>query len=688
MMKSLVANAQTVLTELFRDIRQAYPMMSSLDRDRERLFTLMKTRGLSSLMIDLPNLRTLLLRGLETGCLSLEGPLSCAVSKRTKVPRLFSGLWLHVFTRNGVLRDFPDTNAIFFLQQLTCMLKNVELECSYDRKLLAVEEYYNVEEDLRSPTLLWADSEFDTFGVGQSLSFTDWLFDNERELFPGAEIAPGDRSAVILLAARLQRICDSVAGELGYFDPYGFTESVGKSDVTERFLSHGRGSVSDLGRHADKYALPGWSERLQRVFPNDAFGHYRFDNTLEYQSWKEVQSSKLIAVPKTLAKPRLIASEPTSHQWCQQITLRWLIQRMRTTRLSWFLDLTDQRLSQNMVYAASLPKTGNPRSASSTPLVRPTVNRLGGQRGVARVNPKGRLDVATVDLSSASDRLSCWAIERFLRKNPVLLSALQASRTPFLNDGISGRDAIFLKKFATQGTGVTFPIQSLFFLCCVLASLGCNTLKDSRKWKGRVRVYGDDIIIPVHGYENLRLLLHYLQLKVNDNKSFVHGEFRESCGVEAYRGDNITPICPKTLVCRGPKSERAMLDTSNNLHLAGLWHTAAWFERQTRRREIPVVGLGLGAVGRISFCGSDVSHLKSRWNQNLHRHEVRCRGFVSTQRRKPYNSSSGIFQFFAENPSQDQKWSSGVDPESRLVTRAQWVAVTDFLVESPSFYMR
>jgi len=73
MMKSLDIDAQAVLLGCLKDFQAAYPKLSSLNRDGERLLSLMKNRGLSCFMIDLPNLDTILLNGLETGRLSLWG---------------------------------------------------------------------------------------------------------------------------------------------------------------------------------------------------------------------------------------------------------------------------------------------------------------------------------------------------------------------------------------------------------------------------------------------------------------------------------------------------------------------------------------------------------------------------------------------------------------------------------------
>jgi hypothetical protein len=652
MMKSLVANSVAVLPNIIKDVKAAYPTMKSLDKDLERLFTLVANRGMASLMLDLPNLDSILLKGIETGRLSLEGPLSTAVSKKIHVPRLFSGLWLRIFNSSGAIRSDPDVNSILMLRFVSNFFKKIEVRCSPSRMSNAVGEYYDIEECLRDPDLLWSDSEFDHFERIHSVHFCDGL--DDAHAIPST--SSGGMAKVECLAYRLQRICDSVAGELGYFDPYTFTGAVGRSDCAKRYLSHGRGSVSDLKRYEDKYVLPGWSERLQRVFPHDAFGCYRFDNTLEYDKWNDAPTSKLIAVPKTLAKPRLIASEPVANQWCQQITLRFLVERMKDTRLGWFLDLSNQKLSQDMVLLQSTLRNGESR-------------------------------LATVDLSSASDRLTCWAIERFLRRNPPLLDALQASRTPFLRDGVTGRKELPLKKFASQGTGVTFPIQSLFFLCCALASLGCTSLKHAKHWKGQVRVYGDDIIIPKHGYDNLRLLLSFLELKVNEDKSFVNGGFKESCGMDAFRGYDVTPVRPKTLVVRGPKTEQAMLDVANNLFKKGFWHTAKWFDSTIEKGNyFPIIGLQSGATGRVSFCGGKVDHLKSRWNPDYQRDEIRVTTYNSRTPVISHSTTSGIFQYFAENPSQDQKWSSGVRQESTLRKKYGWVASRECVSDcTPTF---
>lgn len=652
MIKSLETYCVAALSALFKDVQMAYPKMSSLDRDKLRLLSLCKTRGLSSLMIDLPNLDNMLLAGLETGSLMLDGPLSSAVSKRIRVPRLFVGLWLHVFDKKGILRVDPDINAIYFLRQLINLLKRIKHKCSPARMNNAVKEYYDVEESLRHPTLLWADDEFDEFDRLSDLHFSDGLKDDH-----GCEVGSSwafPTARIRILCNRLQNICDSVAQAIGNYDPYDFTSEVGKASSRRRFLSHGRGAVSDQPRYGNRYHFHSWSDRLNRVFPYEAFGTHRIDDSHSSCRDRPSLPSKLLAVPKTLAKPRLIASEPASHQWCQQITLRWLVSRITHTDLGKFIDLSNQELSKTMVIRASRTK-----------------------------------EMATVDLSSASDRLSCWAIERFLRVNPTLLDALMAHRTPFIKDGVTNRDQIFLRKFASQGTGVTFPIQTIFFLCCVLAACGKNSLGLSRNLRGHVRVYGDDIILPVSGYEDLCSLLEFLELKVNKEKSFVHGEFRESCGMDSYKGHDVTPLKPTELSPRGPKSVQSLVDFSKNAHLRGLWNLSAWAEltvKEVTYGRLPIIGPDLGVPGWVSFLGSKVDHLKKRWNSKLQRNEVLCLSFNAVDKRIAPEDESGIFQFFAENPSQDQKWSSGVSQKPRLVMRPRWVDVSELHVAVPPIF--
>jgi hypothetical protein len=234
------------------------------------------------------------------------------VSRRVKVPKFLSGLWLLVFDEECVLRQDADTTAIAYIRQISVLFKAVEAECSKSVKTMAVQEYFDIDASLRDPSLLWADDEFDTFGVIGKLHFRDGFGANDTE--SGEAIPPSSFTPdQLLLIDRLQRCSDSISGLLGLFDPYSFTEGVGKSNDTTRYLSHGRGAVSDQPRFGNRYHFPSWSDRLNNHFPYDAFGSYSFEQPPESVSWGRIPVSKLMAVRKTVTKPRLIGSETTSN---------------------------------------------------------------------------------------------------------------------------------------------------------------------------------------------------------------------------------------------------------------------------------------------------------------------------------------------------------------------------------------
>lgn len=725
-MKSQANSLLQVAVGLLTDVQLAYPQMRGLERDLLRLTSLVKDRGIGVFTLDLPCFDQLLLQGLEESRLPDVGGFT-PVSKRVKVPRFASGLWLRVFDKSGVLLPEPDVNAIMFLRQIFCLGKKIELACTPKRIQKVLKEYHDVESAARAPTLGWDSDDLDN-GIADSLDFGQGLHNTSLPLFGHhSDYSHDDQERLSGLVNRLGHVCDLVATAIGHFDAYEFSEFE-RQRGSGIGVRHGPGAVSDMKGGLFKYGgFPTWPEKLQAYFPYDAFGVLNADVLLEEDhAWPSSNEapSRLIAVPKTAKGPRLIAAEPMAHQWCQQLMLKFLVERMSKIFGRDFVTIKDQGPSQKMVISAS--KSG---------------------------------DLATVDLSSASDRLTCWAIERAWRKNMPFLRHVHACRTRWVRDDLSHNGPIFrkLRKFATQGSALTFPMQSLFFLCCALAVLPQQrTLGEyRRKYRESVRVFGDDIIIPKHGYADLKLLLHYLGLKVNEEKSFSKGLFRESCGQDSYMGYDVTPIKSKSYRSDGPEAVASLVDTTNNLFLKGYWNASSAAEsihgwrdfkslpvdqliptgiestrtsdrqgaafgspgflevqvpgRVSRRVRVPrvsgngyfwdlpdreattgvhaprrgdwiTVGYPAGTASgfplkRISFSGSDCSHLKSRWNSQLQRLEVLSLTVRSRARRKPREGLGCLLQYYTEAPLPTTKWSSGVIPRSKLCKELRWVPV-------------
>lgn len=723
-MKSQVNGLLKVALGVLSDYLAAYPHdKRDVVRDIERLSLLIKERGIGVFLLDLPALDGSLVRGLENSRLVVSGALSKKASKTILVPRLFRGLWLRIFDSVGNLKKDADPTAIFFLRQLLCLGKKVEMECSHGRTKAALKEYYHVEQIAQAPSENWNSDYLD---CNIPVSFDDYRTSRLNKggaqlcLFSDEEDVKVDHLAGVL--RRLQDNFDAFSVAIGEFCPERFVQSVQRSYGRIGFR-HGPGAVSDLTSKEFKYDFPTWSDKLGRIFPFGRFGtigysgdalsgdrhhlpqfpwdqpemansrrigcgtimvqpydgsyppygsspprggdglHGRPHDPLDrgvhdsYRHSAHEPPSRLYAVPKTAKGPRLIAAEPTAHQWCQQFIKLFLEERLSGLFDDNFISFKNQELSQRLVVKASLDKS-----------------------------------LATVDLSSASDRLTCRAIERAFRKNKSLLRALHATRTRWTKDSVSSTKSsnFFInKKFASQGTAVTFPVQSIFFLIVALTCCGfhartpedffCNKrfCKSLGRYSDKVRVFGDDIIIPKHGYALLSEVLHLLGLKVNPEKTFSEGHFRESCGMDSYMGVNVTPIKTTKIEATGPKSRQSLIDYSNNLFKAGLWNAAAIVESMIPgwvRKNLPVIGIGSGGVGRFSFCGTSYDHLDSRYHRTLHRTEYRQYSIRSSSKRIPTNSLSGVLQYFSDAPGPTDKWVHGIPGRPKTSDGLRWEA--------------
>jgi len=622
-----------VVRGIFADILAAYPAMRGLSLDIERLALYLQTRGLTLFTLDLPNLDSLLLKGLECGRLQLSGPLSRRVSGRVRVPRLFSGLWLRVFDENACLRQDVDATSVFFLRQLCCIGKKLEVVCSSDRISTTLENYHGIEKSIRHPTLGWDldrlddGCQLDRVHLVQALDgvspsgedlplFSYKIEKNEQEI--------DEKREGRILLVKVQQVADLILGSFEFFDPISYSADRERMSQGIGF-KHGPGAVAEKKKNWEKSQFDNWPAKLEYLFPYEMCGTSSVQSE-ERPAQREL-ASILYCVPKTAKGPRLIAAEPASHMWCQKCIESYMRDQFsKSDFVAPFIDLSAQHKSGDMVLQASLDRK-----------------------------------LATVDLSDASDRLSCWTVERVLRRSPSLLHHLHAARTRLLRDNISkDKDSLIkLRKFATQGTAATFPVQSLVFLCLALASSceGEITVNKIRRLRTQVRVYGDDIILPAHGYARLIRVMTYLGLKVNAAKSYVNGHFRESCGVDGFLGNDVTPVKPKTMVADSPASCQAIVDTSNNLFTKGLWNASNSLRSTLPprvQRGLRIVGQhDVGFAGLTSFSGSDESHLAKRWNSRLHRYEVRVWTIRVQARKRDRQGYPALLDFFARQYSHE-----------------------------------
>ncbi|UJQ85503.1 MAG: putative replicase protein [Litlevirus faecicola] len=655
----LLTDQQEYLFGLYRalskDCAREVPGLheQELERDVSRLLSCVKHRGSRVLTIDLPDMGKHFDLCLSTGRLTkFPGPLARTRNKASSIPRLFWGLMVRVFDDHGVLRATPCTVSIRFLRQFYYLAKKWKVQCDESYTYNEVRDFYRVDQQLRHPTLQWGDPDLyggDRFAHNDSFvdgTLLPWTRDPSDDLF-GEGNHWGSVADAGRLLAILQRVCDSMSSALGVFE------------VDDWLPQHGPGAVSDRLRNLSKYEFPNWPERLESVFPSSRFAfanegvwseellgeslHSRFEGGETY--------SKLIAVPKTQKGPRLIAAEPTCNLWCQQVIRKYLMSRTRSSWLGRMINFNDQTPNQELALAAS-------------------------HSGL----------LATVDLKAASDRMSCWVVERAFRGRRDLLEALNASRTCYILNSIDKKSPMFykLRKLSTMGSAITFPIQSLVFASIALASLMYEertiSMTRMKALSRLVRVFGDDIIVPTHSLGTLRQLLKVLGFEVNPLKTFGTGKFRESCGVDAYDGVDVTPAYALSLPTRSkPESVMSAAAQAHNFALRNLWFCAEYHEWSARERglglDLPYVTPGSGNLGWPSVLGESYDHLEQRWNKDLWRLEARMRVLSSRSERKADRGASRLLQYFVEEPPVHTKWTGGYDVRSVVMSRPRWVPI-------------
>jgi hypothetical protein len=176
------------------------------------------------------------------------------------------------------------------------------------------------------------------------------------------------------------------------------------------------------------------------------------------------------------------------------------------------------------------------------------------RRYAQKASINGRL--STIDMSKASDSFVWRHIECLVPKD--WHHALNCVRTASVE--VNGR-IVPLTSYMLMGSGHTFPLQTLLFYCLAEAT---RTLLCC---KGRVSVYGDDIIVPTRMSNHFIAIMEEIGFVINSEKSFYDASdpdrpaqtfFRESCGGDFKGGVDVRPYMPECdLQCDGnvPRNE-------------------------------------------------------------------------------------------------------------------------------------
>lgn len=202
-----------------------------------------------------------------------------------------------------------------------------------------------------------------------------------------------------------------------------------------------------------------------------------------------------------------------------------------------------------------------------------------GQTVHRRVACSGSLtgEVCTIDLTSASDCKARVLVELFLPRR--WYSALDSLRSPVTtfpagSYGPNGEKTdvlrhVRLEKFSSMGNGFTFELET-----CIFAAIVAVTLKNlglPAKAGRDFFVYGDDIIVNTHAGTEVVQALKFFGFTPNVRKTFLTGNFRESCGGDYFLGTAVRPYQLKEL----PNEPQHWIALANGIRRMALQNSPA-----------------------------------------------------------------------------------------------------------------
>jgi hypothetical protein len=224
-------------------------------------------------------------------------------------------------------------------------------------------------------------------------------------------------------------------------------------------------------------------------------------------------SSRLSFVPKNDEISRCICIEPTLNTYFQ-LGMAEILNRRLSERFGISLD-TQQFKNRNLARLGSITD-----------------------------------GLSTIDLSSASDSISVAMLKYSLP--PDFFRELMKYRCAAVD--IKGRGTVPLHMVSTMGNGFTFPLQTMLFACVVVACMRFRGIPVRGSGSDQLwGVNGDDIVCPKLVTSDVINLLALLGFSVNNDKTFVEGPFRESCGSDFFRGTDIRGVYVKTLSTPGSR---------------------------------------------------------------------------------------------------------------------------------------
>lgn len=390
------------------------------------------------------------------------------------------------------------------------------------------------------------------------------------------------RSAVIIAARLIKRVVGGIA-------PLAIVPS------------HGPGAVATGERVWEKSNFRRIYASVEGHYPYADWFFYNYTHLCDELESLEVLEevltprAKVALVPKDSRGPRIISLEPLEIQWLQQGMGKEFVRVIEQTSnpARGFVNFTDQLVNRNIAQGQSFDG-----------------------------------DYVTVDMKDASDRVSVRLVEAlFPDELRAYLFAMRSSST-LLPDGRT----VVLKKFAPMGSAICFPIEALTFWAL---AVGAITVQG---WQGKnipaVFVYGDDLIFEGKYYPFVKHVFEECELVFNEHKCCTGRFFRESCGMDAFLLQNVTPIRVKARfsdrLC--PSDLLSYVKYANAFRERGWINSSDFIEERVQTQcavpysefSVRMPSLAFGRFGAVSAQKLNFELFQHRYNKKLMRFEIKA----------------------------------------------------------------
>jgi hypothetical protein len=566
----------SIFSKLYADLAEliSVPPKES-QRDLEKIEERFESEGLGFLTKTLPSLGKAFDRALNR----LEPFTVPTTFLRKRIdgetqhfPNLFGWLFERVIGEDGFPKDADsvDIDCLRGLRQLMYFVYKLEMPHDAETEKALLDRFVDVDASLPHSDV-WAEQD-------------------------------GDAEGILYTAAVLTQIV------FEGFDP---------RDIQPR---HGPGAVATGEKVHEKHLFSRYYDSIHRYYPFDEYYCYSLMAVCDtYRQFEDLESqesgtAKVVLVPKDSRGPRIISCEPLEYQYIQQGLGRAIVRHLESNKYTkGRINFTDQTVNQQLA-----------------------LNGSASEKWV------------TLDMKEASDRVSLALVRKIFEFVPDLLAALEATRTTQteLPDG----RIVPLKKFAPMGSCLCFPVEAFVFWVLGVASI-VHDEKHRKSMLSNYRgnrffpvyrrilrsaercdlyVYGDDIIVRKKFHDSLLQTFPTFNLEFNVDKCCIRGLFRESCGVDAYNGVNVTPLRLKRRWCHRTLDARTIasyVEFSNLTYARGYKRVSAY-----------VAALVDGKVGSLPIHNRKTSMLayirpvsviqipantKRRFNTSLQRVEYR-----------------------------------------------------------------